>query len=56
MPDCIITRKTKVEYVHESDKEGIDDTIQEEEIECEFNLWDGMGIISPDGAKNGLKI
>ena len=51
VPDCIITRKTKVEYVHESDKEGIDDTIQEEEIECEFNLWDGMGIISPDGAK-----
>ena len=49
--DCIITRKTKVEYVHESDEDGVDDSVVEEEIDCEFNLWDGMGIISPEGAK-----
>lgn len=49
--DCIVTRKTKVEYVHESNEVGIDDSVVEEEIDCEFNLWDGMGIISPNGAK-----
>lgn len=49
--DCVITRKTKVEYVHESDVDGVDDSVVEEEIDCEFNLWDGMGIISPEGAK-----
>ena len=51
VPDCIITRKTKVEYVHESEEDGVDDTVIEEKIDCEFNLWDGMGIISPKGAK-----
>ena len=51
VPDYIVKRKTKVEYVHESEDNGIDDTVIEEEIDCEFNLWDGMGIISPEGAK-----
>ena len=51
VPDYVITRKTIVEYVHESDTDGIDDSVIEEEIDCEFNLWDGMGIISPEGAK-----
>ena len=51
VPDCVITRKTKVEYVYESEQDGVDDNVVEEEIDCEFNLWDGMGIISPEGAK-----
>ena len=51
VPDYVIKRKTKVEYVHESDKSGIDDSVEEETIDCEFNFWDGMGIISPEGAK-----
>ena len=51
VPDYILTRKTKIEYVHESDEDGVDDSVVEEEIDCEFNLWDGMGIISPEGAK-----
>ena len=51
VPDCVLTRKTKVEFVHESEDNGIDDSVVEEYIDCEFNLWDGMGIISPEGAK-----
>ena len=37
--------------MHESEEDGVDDSVIEEEIDCEFNLWDGMGIISPEGAK-----
>ena len=51
VPDYIIIKKTKVEFVHESEDNGIDDSVVEEYVDCKFNLWDGMGIISPEGAK-----
>ena len=44
IPDKLITSNHKVDWVEEK-KEG--DTLEEKIIPIEFNLWDGMGIISP---------
>jgi hypothetical protein len=52
VPDCIINRTHKVDWVEEL-PEG--DTVEEKEVLLEFNLWDGMGIISPDFAKKWAK-
>ena len=49
IPDCIVKRKEIVDWVEEYANE--DDTVEEKEVEIEFNLWDGMGIISPAFAK-----
>lgn len=49
VPDCIIKRTEKVEWVQEID--GQDDYIEEVEKELEFNLFDGQGLISPRMAK-----
>ena len=49
VPDCIIKRKERVEWVEEID--GQDDSIEEVEKELEFNLFDGQGLISPRMAK-----
>ena len=46
--DCVVSRKVKVDFVEEMD--GQDDIIEEKEIEAEANLFDGMGIISPEFA------
>lgn len=45
IPDCEISRVEKVDYITEV-KDG-DDLVEEKEIELPFNLFDGMGIISP---------
>lgn len=46
--DCEITRKENVEFIQESDP---DDLVVESEMELPFNLFDGMGIISPRQAE-----
>lgn len=51
VPDLEVNRETRVEYIVESDTEGIDDIVDERIMDLPFNLWDGMGIISPDGAE-----
>lgn len=48
VPDYIVKRKCLVDWVEEYD-DG--DTVEEREMELEFNLWDGMGLISPTFAK-----
>lgn len=48
LPDCIVKRVHKVDWVEE--KSG-DNSVEERELELEFNLWDGMGIISPKYAE-----
>ena len=48
IPDCITKRTEKIEFV----EEGIlDDIVSEKDMELEFNLFDGMGLISPRGAQ-----
>jgi len=49
VPDCVVKRNEKVEWVQEID--GKDDSIEEVEKELEFNLFDGQGLISPRMAK-----
>lgn len=44
VPDCNIKMVKKVDWVTPSDHQ---DVITEEDKELEFNLWDGMGLISP---------
>lgn len=51
IPDYNITKNVEVEYVSESENEGHDDSVDKKNMDCKFNIWDGMGIISPDGAK-----
>lgn len=48
VPDKEIKMKKSVDWVDETD-EG--DIISRQERELNFNLWDGMGIISPEFAK-----
>lgn len=45
--DCEITRSEKVEFIQEQEP---DDIVSESEMELPFNLFDGMGIISPKQA------
>jgi hypothetical protein len=52
IPDCNIMRTHKVDWVTE-DKDG--DTVEEKEKKLEFNLWDGMGIISPTQSEKWAK-
>ena len=47
--DCEIERETKVEFIEDNGK------ISEKTMELPFNLFDGMGLISPDMAKKWAK-
>ena len=49
IPDLTVERKMIVDKVSESPK-GKDALVEETEIIQKINLWDGMGIISPDFA------
>jgi hypothetical protein len=51
IPDCEIKRLTKVDYMVESERYGYDDQIEEREVECEFSLFDGQGLISPNQSR-----
>jgi hypothetical protein len=42
--DCLVTRKEKVDFIEEHSP---DDFVVEKEMNIEFNLFDGMGLISP---------
>ena len=46
--DALVTRKETVDYIEEKTP---DDIIETKEMDIEFNLFDGMGIISPKMAK-----
>jgi hypothetical protein len=46
--DCLVNRTEKVDFIEEHDP---DDLVIEKEMDIEFNLFDGMGIISPRQAK-----
>jgi hypothetical protein len=46
--DCLVTRKEKVDFIEEHSP---DDFVVEKEMDIEFNLFDGMGIISPRQAQ-----
>jgi hypothetical protein len=48
VPDKIVKREHLVDWVEEH-KDG--DTVEEKVVSLEFNLWDGMGIISPTYAQ-----
>ena len=48
VPDKEIQMKKTIDFVTESEP---DDIIEEQERELTFNLWDGMGICSPELAK-----
>ena len=48
VPDKEIQMKKTIDWVTESEP---DDIIEEQERELTFNLWDGMGICSPELAK-----
>lgn len=48
IPDCEVKRLTKVDFMIDSNMEGVDDQIEEREMECEFNLFDGQGLASPE--------
>ena len=53
IPDCEIFRTERVEFITE--REHDDDLIEEKEVELPFNLFDGMGIISPRMAEGWAK-
>jgi hypothetical protein len=46
--DCLVTRKEKVDFIEEHSP---DDFVIEKEMDIEFNLFDGMGTISPRQAR-----
>lgn len=48
VPDCIISRKTLVNYVTEVDKPLEDDIIEEKYADIDYNYFDGMGLITPE--------
>lgn len=52
VPDKEIQMKKKIDWVVESEP---DDIIEEQEKELTFNLWDGMGICSPELAEQWSK-
>lgn len=49
--DCIIKNKVKVNWVTEVEEKLQDDTVELKEIEMDFNVFDGMGLISPEQAQ-----
>ena len=51
IPDCIVQREETVEFVEESTESGKDDIILEKDMLLDFNLFDGMGVISPASAR-----
>lgn len=51
VPDCLLARKTLVNYVTEIDEPLCDDIIEKKEVDIEYNYFDGMGIISPEQSK-----
>jgi len=48
LPDYITKRIELVDWVEEI---PTGDTVESKEVELEFNLWDGMGVISPEFAR-----
>lgn len=48
VPDCVMNRKTLVNYVTEVDKPLHDDVIEQKEVDIEYNYFDGMGLITPE--------
>lgn len=46
--DYEIKIKVPIDWVTENERQ---DTISSEEKECDFNVWDGMGLISPELSK-----
>lgn len=48
IPDCNITRKHLVDFATPAEPQ---DTLERVEKELSFNLWDGMGLISPEMAQ-----
>ena len=50
IPDCFETRKVRVNWVDETDGTWDDDIITEKEVDINFNLFDGNGLISPSKA------
>ena len=52
VPDKEIQMKKNIDFVTESEP---DDIIEEQERELTFNLWDGMGICSPELAEQWSK-
>jgi hypothetical protein len=53
IPDLVITRNEKVDYVIESEKS--EDVIEERTMPIEFNIFDGQGIISVEQATKWSK-
>lgn len=53
--DCLIKRKTLVNYVTEIDRELEDDIIEEKEVDIEYNYFDGMGLITPEQSEKWAK-
>lgn len=49
VPDCKILRTERVEFIKEVESD--DDVVEEQNMEIEFNLWDGQGLISPKFAQ-----
>jgi hypothetical protein len=49
VPDLEISRTERVDYIEEINDE--DDIVEERDVEINFNLWDGQGLISPKFAK-----
>lgn len=47
VPDCEIIRKVYVNWVTKVEEPLKDNTIEQKEVDFEFNLFDGMGVISP---------
>lgn len=47
VPDGVVKRQTPVNWVTEVDDIYSDDIIEYKMIDLEYNLWDGMGLISP---------
>lgn len=51
IPDCEIEREELVDWVNETEDKNEQETITREKRKLGFNLFDGMGLISPDFAK-----
>jgi len=45
IPDCVIPKTVEVDYING------DNTVIQKQMEISFNLFDGMGLISPRGAE-----
>jgi hypothetical protein len=51
VPDCFKTKKVRVNWVTETESEWLDDEIEERDVDIDFNLFDGNGLISPSMAQ-----